>query len=208
MLVTSMQQCFLSNPKDHELDSFHTNDLQTALTERVIESKSGSIRNTADRQSRRRGTYRSRNRSIDEMSAGALLSATPCSEATPLTRFVAPALSSPPKRRKADRPSVTGRALQCAQREMVPASGTVIEDVLYAAGSDKVSCSTWMTTRQKHCFKREIISDPPPYENRRELTGEYLDKCTEVASIEDMKKILEKRQYDPECKIIYYCIDQ
>ncbi|KAF9947312.1 hypothetical protein BGZ72_010653, partial [Mortierella alpina] len=55
---------------------------------------------------------------------------------------------------------------------------------------------------------KEIISDLPPYEHYGEGTGEYLDKCMEVASTEDMRKILENRQDDPECKIIYYCMDQ
>jgi hypothetical protein len=54
----------------------------------------------------------------------------------------------------------------------------------------------------------EIISNLPPYENYGEEANENLDKCMEVASIEDLKKMLEKRQDDPECKIIYHCMDQ
>jgi hypothetical protein len=55
---------------------------------------------------------------------------------------------------------------------------------------------------------KEIVSDLPPYEHYGKGAGEYLDKCMEVAIREDMRTILEKRQDDPECKIIYYCMDQ
>ncbi|KAF9400509.1 hypothetical protein BGX21_004131 [Mortierella sp. AD011] len=148
----------------------------------------------------------------NEVSTGA----TPFSEVTSSISSMAPALSSSSKRRKADKPitkknrrSLEGH-YQALRGKWILASGTIVEDVLYTAGSDEACASlSFMLdlddAKTKALFSEEdwneIISDLPPYENYGEEAGEYLDKCMEVASIEDMRKILEKRQHDPESQL-------
>ncbi|KAG9061325.1 hypothetical protein KI688_007303 [Linnemannia hyalina] len=156
----------------------------------------------------------------DEAITGALPSATLSSRTTSSTSPTAPALSSSQKCRKSftkkNRRSLEGR-YQALGEKWILASGTIVEDVLYTAGSDE-DCASFSfmldldDAKTKVLFSEEdweeIISDLPPYEHYGKGAGEYLDKCMEVASREDMRKILEKRQDDPECKIIYYCMDQ
>ncbi|KAF9152067.1 hypothetical protein BGX20_005243, partial [Mortierella sp. AD010] len=143
----------------------------------------------------------------DEANADPQLSTTPTSKATSSTVPLLSVPSSSSKRTKADKPV----------RKWVLASGTVVEDILYAAGSDKDCASVSFMldlddARTKALFTeedwKEIISDLPRYENYGEEASRYLDMCMEVTNIEDMKKILEKRQYDPECKILYHAMDQ
>lgn len=47
---------------------------------------------------------------------------------------------------------------------------------------------------------KEIISDLPSYEHYGKGAGEYLDKCMEVASREDMRKILESDRMTPNAR--------
>ncbi|KAF8952470.1 hypothetical protein BGZ46_003478, partial [Entomortierella lignicola] len=159
----------------------------------------------------------------DEANADPQLSTTPTSKATSSTVPLLSVPSSSSKRTKADKPFTKKNRLSLNGRyhglkgKWVLASGTVVEDILYAAGSDKDCASVSFMldlddARTKALFTeedwKEIISDLPRYENYGEEASRYLDMYMEVTNIEDMRKILEKRQYDPECKILYHAMDQ
>ncbi|KAF9921790.1 hypothetical protein BGZ67_000245, partial [Mortierella alpina] len=96
-------------------------------------------------------------------------------------------------------------------------SGTVVEDVLYAAGSNE-NCAVFSfmidldDPKIEAMFSKadwkEIISDLPPFQRYGDDADKYLDRCMDVDTKEGLKAVLETRQQDPECRIIHYCLDQ
>ncbi|KAK3821634.1 MAG: hypothetical protein J3Q66DRAFT_333867 [Benniella sp.] len=174
----------------------------------------------------------------DKTSAGELSSATPASEtvlsadfgpasstlpnSTPTSSASAP--SAPPRQRKSftnkNRLSLEGRYRNLGEKWVLE-SGTVVEDVLYTAGSNE-NCAVFSPI---HSFMidlddpntetlfseadwKEIRSDLPPFQHYGDEADKYLDQCMDVDTKEGLKAVLEMRQQDPECRIIHYCLDQ
>ncbi|KAF9945057.1 hypothetical protein BGZ70_004089, partial [Mortierella alpina] len=173
--------------------------------------------------------------SIDNTCAGERSFATPTSETvlsanfksasstltnSTLTSSSASAPSASPRQRKSftnkNRLSLEGRYRNLGEKWVLE-SGTVVEDILYAAGSNE-NCAVFSfmidldDPKIEALFSKadwkEIISDLPPFQRYGDDADKYLDRCMDVDTKEGLKAVLETRQQDPECRIIHYCLDQ
>ncbi|KAG0008050.1 hypothetical protein BGZ80_003915, partial [Entomortierella chlamydospora] len=102
-------------------------------------------------------------------------------------------------------------------KKWVLQSGTVVEDVLFEAGS-KTNCDTYrfMLDLDDPSVKRlfsledwkEITAGLPSQEMYSDAAAIYLDSFCKVKTSEELEKALQIRPNDAECQLIYYCLVQ
>ncbi|KAF9345535.1 hypothetical protein BGX26_003020 [Mortierella sp. AD094] len=96
-------------------------------------------------------------------------------------------------------------------------SGTVVEDVLFEAGS-KTNCDTYrfMLDLDDPSVKRlfsledwkEITAGLPSQALYSDAAAIYLDSFCNVKTFEDLEKALRIRPGDEECQLVYHCLVQ
>ncbi|KAG0335311.1 hypothetical protein BG004_008499, partial [Podila humilis] len=114
-----------------------------------------------------------------------------------------------------------GERFEALGNKWILRSGTVVENVLYLAGS-RVGCETYSAF---HSFMldlddpsveklfseddwKEIIDGLPSQTPYSEAADLYMDSFHDVKNIEDLEKALKERPTDTECLIIYHCLGQ
>ncbi|KAF9419691.1 hypothetical protein BGZ76_004220, partial [Entomortierella beljakovae] len=213
-LLSSREQLSYHTNKDHALDKTSAGNLSsaTSASETGLSANFSLASSTLTNSSSASSTL-----------TNFLLASSTLTNSSPISSS-ASAPSASPKGKKSftnkNRRSLDGRYQNLGEKWILE-SGTIVEDVLYAAGSDE-NCAVFSPI---HSFMidlddrkiealfskadwKEIISDLPPFQHYGDDADKYIDRCMDVDTKEKLKAVLETRQQDPECKIIHYCLDQ